>query len=178
MKKIICLLLVTIFFLSGCSFLSKNRDVNLNVEGSINPLRFDEYADARNKIDIILNCIKTKDDSLLRSMMAPKALEDTDIESGFSALKKIGDESVTRHYFDEQVSLSGNYGNPKTTVLTRYDFYLHTSENIYCFYILDYPIDENVPENQGIFKIEFDTKETSWEYWQDRLERPGIFDTF
>ena len=133
-----------------------------------------ENADAR--IEQIVSAINEKDREALGSLFSEKALREADgFDDKIDYLYDFFQDNIDS-WERNDLSSDESIRNGKKSLMIRFAFDLHTNNDVYRFFIIDYSKDTIDPENQGVYMLELIafTDRTDLEAWQDRM-RAGIY---
>ena len=127
-------------------------------------------------IQKIIDALNAKDREAVKAAFSSSALEETgDIEDGIDYLfalipDEILDYAVNTHGENESIK----HGH--RTVVANANYTISTELGKYVFYLMEYTIDTDTPENIGIYALRAckEDKEQFFTYWED-MQIAGIY---
>lgn len=170
-KVLILLFIINILFLSSCSIGGSRTDM-------LNNQNDDKKADAR--LEKVIEAIKSKDKEALRTMFSKQAQKDAENLDGRM-------EYLFNFFQGEVKSWNNINGAPtihetsdnghKTKKVKSY-YYVNTDKQKYFFYISEFTVDTDKPDNVGLYTllvIKAEDKEKQWDNGSDDTFLPGIY---
>ena len=176
MKKFILtgILIVSLAALCGCGSASSTTHPIINS-------RLKELNNHASKesvgIQKIIDALNAKDREAVKAAFSSSALDETgDIDGGIDYLfalipDEILDYAVNTHGENESIK----HGH--RTVVANANYTISTEFGKYVFYLMEYTIDTDMPENIGIYALRAckeEDKEQYFTYWED-MQIAGIY---
>ena len=179
MKKFILtgILIASFVALCGCSRGdSISSAMHPVIQSRLNVLDRQESR-ANTGIQKIIDALNAKDREAVKAAFSSSALDETgDIEDGIDYLfalipDEILDYAVNTHGENESIK----HGH--RTVVANANYTISTEFGKYVFYLMEYTIDTDMPENIGIYALRAckkEDKEQYFTYWED-MQIAGIY---
>ena len=174
LKRIIFIILIVIMsmtFLNSCSYFVDWRLKMLNSS--------DDAKKANARLEQVLEAIKNQDREALKTMFSKQALDEAkNIDDGLDYLFELFQGEVESwKNMNGEPSSAGTYEYGKKT---RWEisalYYVNTDKEKYFFFIKEYTVDNDNPDNVGMYTLLVMTEEEKRTQWSKLVnDPPGIY---